>query len=167
MQKGGEKKNQRVTEDVAQEWYLIQIPLFYFFAKNHIINNGGVIMTKEHVLSLNNFKEPKILAGKEAIATLLVRLLLLNPGTFPDRPTMGVGLVKNWRYSDKDSISDLRTEISKQIGTFLPKFQGVEVNVELTKQNTLVIGIVVDDTLYKYELNEQSDNDINLTSLIE
>ena len=33
---------------------------------------------KEYVLSTNSFKKPKVLTGKPAIATLLVRIILLR-----------------------------------------------------------------------------------------
>lgn len=124
-------------------------------------------MVKEYVMSINNFKEPKVLEGQEAIATLLVRLILLQPGTIPDRPNMGVGLVENYRYSDKSGVMELQKRIQQQIGLYLPKFQGAEVNVTLNKNNTLTIGILIDDVLYKYETSEQTDNDVSLISLAE
>ena len=124
-------------------------------------------MVKEYVMSINNFKEPKVLEGQEAIATLLVRLILLQPGTIPDRPNMGVGLVENYRYSDKSGVMELQKRIQQQIGLHLPKFQGAEVNVTLNKNNTLTIGILIDDVLYKYETSEQTDNDVSLISLAE
>lgn len=123
-------------------------------------------MQKEYVLSVDDFKQPKVLKGKEAIATLLVRLLLLQPGTIPDKPEMGVGLVENYRYSMRDKIDDLKLEIQNQISTYLPRYQGVDVAVKLNENNTLSIGIAIDGVLYKYETKEQIDNeDLALASL--
>lgn len=123
-------------------------------------------MQKEYVLSINDIKQPKVLEGKEAIATLLVRLILLEPGTIPDKPLMGVGL-KSYRYSDKEGVSDLRKRISSQITTYLPRYQGADVTVKLNSNKTLTIGIAIDGVLYKYETEEQSVNesDIALASL--
>ena len=39
------------------------------------------------------FKEPRETTGRKAIGALIVRLLLLEPGTDPNRPEMGVELV--------------------------------------------------------------------------
>ena len=111
-------------------------------------------MQKEYTLSINDLNEPKILYGREAIATILVRLLLLQPGTFPDRPEMGVGLVANYRYSDKEKISDLRKEIEEQVKTYLPRYQAVNVKCILNKDNTLTIGIEVDDVLYQFDTSD-------------
>lgn len=123
-------------------------------------------MQKEYVLSINDIKQPKVLEGKEAIATLLVRLILLEPGTIPDKPLMGVGL-KNFRYSDKEGVSQLRKRIISQITTYLPRYQGADITVKLNRNKTLTIGIAIDGVLYKYETEEQSVNesDIALASL--
>lgn len=122
-------------------------------------------MQKEYVLSLNNFKEPKVLEGKEAIATLLVRLILLQPGTIQDRPGMGVGLVKNYRYSFEEKISDLRKEIKTQIATYLPTYQGADVDVVLNSDKSITIGIKIDEVLYQFETSELLDNDISMSDL--
>lgn len=124
-------------------------------------------MVKEYTLSINDYNEPKVLEGKPAIATLLVRLLLLQPGTIPDRPKMGVGLVENFRYSGKDGVMELQKELEQQIATYLPRYQGANVTVSLNTDNTLTIGIQIDDILYKFETSELSDNSTSLVDLAE
>ena len=124
-------------------------------------------MVKEYTLSINDYNEPKVLEGKPAIATLLVRLLLLQPGTIPDRPKMGVGLVENFRYSGKDGVMELQKELEQQIATYLPRYQGANVTVSLNTDNTLTIGIQIDDILYKFETSELSDNSTSLIDLAE
>lgn len=124
-------------------------------------------MQKEYVLSLNDFREPKVLEGKAAIATILVRLILLNPGTMPDRPLMGVGLVEKYRYSFKENVDELRKEIKRQIQTYLPRYQGAEVNVLLNKDNSLTIGIEIDEVLYQLETSELLDNQLEMNNLSE
>lgn len=124
-------------------------------------------MQKEYVLSLNDFKEPKVLEGKAAIATILVRLILLNPGTIPDHPLMGVGLVEKYRYSFPDNVLELKKEIKRQIQLYLPRYQGAEVDVLLNKDNTLTIGIQIDDVLYQLETSELMDNQVEMSNLAE
>ena len=48
---------------------------------------------RDYLLDVNNFEMPKIFNDQQAIAALLTRLILLEPGTNPLFPTMGVGLV--------------------------------------------------------------------------
>ena len=124
-------------------------------------------MQKEYVLSLNDFKEPKVLEGKAAIATILVRLILLNPGTISDHPLMGVGLVEKYRYSFPDNVLELKKEIKRQIQLYLPRYQGAEVDVLLNKDNTLTIGIQIDDVLYQLETSELMDNQVEMSNLAE
>ena len=45
---------------------------------------------REYLLDVDNFSKPKILTDQQAIAALLTRLILLEPGTNPLFPTMGV-----------------------------------------------------------------------------
>lgn len=119
----------------------------------------------EHTLSINEFNNPRIYKGKEAISQLLIHLILLEPGTIASRPDMGVGLISKYRYNDEDSLTDLRKDIASQINTYLPEFIGVEVGLELDGEDRLIINITIDNTIYKYETSKQEDNKIRLSEL--
>ena len=49
---------------------------------------------KEYLLSTNEYLEPAMEDGSTAYGILLMRLLLLIPGTNPLHPAMGVGIPK-------------------------------------------------------------------------
>ena len=115
-------------------------------------------LKQEMVLSVNSFKTPKILEGKEAIGILLVRLIQLEPGTIASRPKMGVGLLSNYRFCDEDKALQLQDHIKDQIRTYLPEFQGVQVATKLNSNGKLIIDITIDKTLYRYETEQQSDD---------
>ncbi len=119
---------------------------------------------KEAVFSVNNFKQPKVLEGKDAIATLLVRLIQLEPGTYPSRPTMGVGLLSNYRYCDESKAKYLQTHIREQIATFLPQYQAVNVETKLVASK-LFIDITIDQTLYRYEAVQDTDDNKTIIGL--
>lgn len=76
---------------------------------------------KEPVLSIDDFNNPKILKDVDAIATLLIRLILLEKGTISTHPDMGVGLVSRWRYCAEDQLPELQKEIYDQILVYLPE----------------------------------------------
>lgn len=129
-------------------------------------------LTKEPCLSVDDFNRPKILEGREAISTLLVHLILLEPGTYASHPTMGVGLVSRYRYNDEESLEQLQQDIEEQITTFLPEFEAVDVNVYMDRHsptkntnNEIIIEIEVDGVIYKYETEKQADNKIGLMDL--
>lgn len=123
--------------------------------------------TKEACLTTDEFNKPRILEGRDAISTLLVHLILLEPGTYPSRPEMGVGIVSRYRYSDTADIAQLALDIEDQISTFLPEFEGVDIDVSTEKNdnNEILIDIFANGVLYRYETAEQKNNKIGLIDL--
>jgi hypothetical protein len=113
---------------------------------------------QETLLSVNEFKKPSVVDGKEAISTLLVRLIRLEPGTIPSRPKMGVGLYTNYKYCDEAKALQLQDHIKDQIKTYLPEFQGVQVKTFLNQKKELRIDITIDGVLYRYETVLSQDN---------
>lgn len=109
-------------------------------------------MIEEHLFGKNAYEEPKIVYDNEAIYTLIIRLLLLEPGKDPNRPDMGVGLISKYRYTFEENLSELRTRISNQIRTYLPDFFMADVDFEL-KSYGLLIYIKVDNVTYGVKLD--------------
>ena len=108
------------------------------------------VKQREYLLSVDEFSNPQVVEGKSAIALLLSRLILLEPGSDPLHPDMGVG-IKKYRFdANKDVLSKIRDDISKQVETFLPTFQGTDVQIGLTEDKKLNINITVGDTTYVY-----------------
>lgn len=103
---------------------------------------------KEYTLSTNSFKKPKVLTGKPAIATLLVRLILLEPGTDSNFPEMGVGLVSKYRFLTEDLALGLIDDIDNQISKYLPELQCTNVEIAYSLEKTAIIKITIDDTIY-------------------
>lgn len=123
---------------------------------------------QEMLLSVDNFKKPTVLEGKDALGILLVRLIQLEPGTIASRPGMGVGLLSNYRHCDEGKALELKDHIKEQIRTYLPEYQAVEVKTNLNPQGKLIIDIINDTTVYRYEAEHQVDNNkiIGLNSII-
>lgn len=105
---------------------------------------------REYLLSMNNFGRSKIVTDDTAIATLLTRLILLEPGTNPLMPTMGVGLVSKYRYLFESSAENLKKDIQTQIRTFLPQANCTNVELIYNQDKTVDIAITIDDTVFKY-----------------
>ena len=109
---------------------------------------------RDYLLDVDNFDKPMVLNDKAAIAALLTRLILLEPGTNPLFPTMGVGLVSKYRYLYHDAESQLKEDIQNQIATFLPQARCTNVNLIYNDDKTVDIEITVDDTVYVYQSNK-------------
>ena len=115
-------------------------------------------LEQEMLLSVDSFKRPTVLQGKEAIGILLVRLIQLEPGTIASRPKMGVGLLSNYRYCDEAKALQLQDHIRDQIRTYLPEYQGVRVATKLNPGGKLVIDITIDKILYRYEAEQEGED---------
>lgn len=103
----------------------------------------------EYVASVDQFGKPIIYKNKQAIGMLLMRLLLLEPGSDPLHPDMGVGL-RSYRYS-MGKRAELETRIKDQINTYLPDFQSSNVTIINTPDKIANIEITIDNNLYVYD----------------
>lgn len=121
---------------------------------------------REYNMSTNDFKQPEISYGKKAIGILMVRLLLLEPGTDPMRPDMGVGLVSKYRYIFPDRLADLKKDIYDQLNRFLFPYQKIGIVMDV-QDKELHMQITINDDTYKYVTVEQEDNTITLKELID
>lgn len=122
---------------------------------------------REYLLESDVFNKPKTIDDQEAISTLLVRLILLEPGTFASHPRMGVGLVSKFRYMLGDDIVDLRNEIRDQINTYLPEFNNVNVVLSYNDntEKSMDIEIRVDESIYKYTTILDDNGDVSIKTL--
>lgn len=112
---------------------------------------------KEYVIGTDDFKQPEEYVGKKAVGLLIERLLLLEPGTDPLRPEMGVGLVSKYRYMFPDKLNELKNNVADQLERFLFPYQTVNIKF-IVDNHELTIDITVDDNTYKYVTAEQKDN---------
>ena len=119
---------------------------------------------KEYLFTTDNFKQPATIYGRKAIGMLIARLLLLEPGTDPARPTMGVGLVSKYRYMFPDRLHELRQNIYSQLNTYLFPYSNVAIVLDVIDKE-LRVDITVDENTYKYVTKEQEDNVVTLQEL--
>lgn len=111
-----------------------------------------MIKEREYLFSVSKFNKPVIYDKKRAIGLLLIRLILLEPGSDPFRPDMGVG-IKNYRYA-MGKLDELKQRIQDQIETYLPCFNSANISIVQTPNHLCNIEITIDDTIYVYDSNE-------------
>lgn len=121
----------------------------------------------EYLLSTDDFSQPKVLENQNAIGTLLLRLFLLQPGTNPLHPEMGIGLVPKYRFITNNDLNDLTTLIKNQIQTYLPIEYTTtsEVYLEIKPSKYLLITIIINDVKYVFD-TEQSTTPVQLSEII-
>ena len=123
-----------------------------------------MVKEREYLMSVNKINEPVVETKQRAIALLLLRLILLEPGSDPLHPEMGVGITK-YRFS-VDTLEELRSRIDNQISTYLPDFLASEINIVINSDRTCNVEITIDDTIYTYD-SKNAPVPITLTDMIE
>lgn len=122
---------------------------------------------REYLIDTDDFNQPKIVYGKKAIGILMCRLLLLEPGTNPMRPEMGVGIVSKYRYMFPDNLIELKRDILNQLSRYLFPYQRINITMWVETDKTLRMDIIINDDTYKYVIEEQEDNRITLQELLD
>lgn len=118
----------------------------------------------EYLMSVDEFNSPKIVKNNDAIYTLLVRLIQLEPGSIQTHPKMGVGLISRYRFADTETVvEELKTDIQNQILEYLPQLVGVQVRAYVSNK-VLFVEVEANNTLYKFKLDNDSDK-IELSDL--
>lgn len=118
---------------------------------------------KEYLLSTDNFTNPKVVKDTEAAGILLIRILIMVPGTNPLHPSMGVGLGTVYRYIMEDDLPSLETRISDQITTYLPpEFASVKVKLSVGNDKCLRVSMAVDNTEFIFN-TETTENPVQVS----
>lgn len=92
--------------------------------------------TTEPLLSVDKYYKPLVAKGEDYATLMLIRLILLEPGTFQTHPNMGVGLVSRFRYSNEIDMVKLANLIRDQIILYLPQFTLTDVRCILGDSDT-------------------------------
>ena len=120
----------------------------------------------DHLFTTSVFNKPLVIEDKEAILTLVIRLILMEPGTMSFIPDAGVGLVSKYRYLNSDMIPTLEENIENQIIKFLPYFKSVDVQITMDSNKILFIELNLDDNLFTLKSTISKNNEISLSSLM-
>jgi hypothetical protein len=114
-----------------------------------ILDTNKTNSVVEYFLGTNEFNRPSVWTDVDATYVLLIRLILLEPGTYPNHPRMGVGLVSRYRYAKAEELNNLKNDIQDQITTYLPQFSSIDVELTLTNTKDLYIQIIINGIAYE------------------
>lgn len=110
---------------------------------------------QEASLSIDSFNRPQVFKEKDAVAVKLIELILLEAGTYPTRPDMGVSIISKYRFTTSSELSSLQTRIDDQINTYLPELDCVSV-VVTESDGSINIAITIDDVVYSLVFNQST-----------
>lgn len=130
---------------------------------NSLTNTNANI--RDYLLDVNDLNQPKVLdlseieTGKmNSAALLIVRLLLLKKGTYPDYPDLGIGIRGRYRFAFEEELITLRQELEEQMTLYLPELLPVEVEVSLYRpkdslDNKILFSITIRETRFSILYN--------------
>lgn len=123
-------------------------------------------MIKEYLLTTDKFLNPTTLSGTSAIGTLLLRLLIMMPGTNPLHPKMGVGIGNKYRFITENDLTTLQLDIEEQIATYLPpEFLAATVELSIGSDKILSISITIQDIEFIFDTRETT-NPVQLSDML-
>lgn len=109
---------------------------------------------KEYILKTNTVNETDFFSEQKAVALLVLRLLILEPGKNKIFPNMGLGLCTRKRFTLESDLNILEIETEAQINTYLPQYRSTSVNYSITNSKNLIVTINIDNESYKYEIGD-------------
>lgn len=121
----------------------------------------------EYNISTDHFNQPEVVKNREAVGLLISRLILLEPGTNPVRPEMGVGLVSHFREMFPDNLQELKRRLYNQLSAYLPQYSNAEIELTAAPNDQLEFKITIGEEVFKYVTVEQEDNKVTLTELLQ
>lgn len=112
----------------------------------------------ELTLNINDFNQFDIRSNLYAFAQQIQNLLLIEKGTYPNMPQLGVG-IGNFEFERANSytISTIKDTIDEAIADFLPNNFDVETNVELRDVASREYGKTIKILIVDFTLLNPSD----------
>lgn len=129
---------------------------------SNVIEENRINFKKELLIDIDIFKKPIELEGLNALAQVIQNLIIIEPGTYPNQPELGVG-ISNYLFEFLDDLTarDLKNNIDNQIARFI-NFGDAEITSEIKvsnsngKTNTLLITIVIENLNAQFSLNDEN-----------
>ena len=125
---------------------------------------------RDYLLDLDDIGKPKVVdmtdirRGKlNSAATMIIRLLLLKKGTYPDFPNLGIDIRGRYRFMFSEELSTLESELTDQIETYIPELLPITVSAEMitipsTTANGILFNIISNeiDFVLLYNINKNT-----------
>lgn len=94
---------------------------------------------------LDDFNKPISYSGVDAWVHQIMQLCMLNPGSIPSNPTIGIGITR-YEFLLEDDRRKLCNEINRQVPLFYPDMPFTEVTVEASQESSDVLYLVTSFT---------------------
>jgi len=124
------------------------------------VNFVSKLFRDELQLAIDLFRKPSQLTDLEALAQTIQNLILIDPGTYPSDPLLGVGIT-NYLFELMDTVT--LNEIQNKIDDQLTKYilhESVTINTnisEVSTGSTKLNAILIKVELYSVDNDTKSE----------
>ena len=94
---------------------------------------------------LDDFNKPISYSGVDAWVHQIMQLCMMDPGSIPSNPTIGIGITR-YEFLLEDDRRKLCNEINRQVPLFYPDMPFTEVTVEVSQESSDVLYLVTSFT---------------------
>lgn len=94
---------------------------------------------------LDDFNKPISYSGVDAWVHQIMQLCMMDPGSIPSNPTIGIGITR-YEFLLEDDRRKLCNEINRQVPLFYPDMPFTEVTVEASQESSDVLYLVTSFT---------------------
>lgn len=115
---------------------------------------------RENLLSVDSYNKATQLTKQQGNYYNLIRLFIMEKGTNPLFPAMGIGLRSKYRFINEDDIPELQEESKDQIDTYLPELSIENIDISIDDDRGLTI------TVSSSEGEDYTITEDNLSSII-
>ena len=94
---------------------------------------------------LDDFNKPISYSGVDAWVHQIMQLCMMDPGSIPSNPTIGIGITR-YEFLLEDDRRKLCNEINRQVPLFYPDMPFTEVTVKVSQESSDVLYLVTSFT---------------------
>jgi hypothetical protein len=133
-------------------------------------------MREELTLNISNYNKLDTSTGYVAYASLILQLLFMKPGTYPNSPNLGLDIGKyQFDLFDESEINEIEREIRDQLHQYLPQTESCNILVDSISLNDLgnkILGLgfslYYKDGTYEFFVYIKQDNsDLDIRAIIQ
>ena len=92
---------------------------------------------KDFTFEKGEYKKMAEYTDSDALILSIRNILLSRPGNFPFNPSIGMDISKyKFDLLDSQTISDIRTELNRQIAKYMPDLQNIQIDIRKVESNS-------------------------------
>lgn len=104
-----------------------------------------------------DFGKAQEVTDASALVLAIKNIILSRPGNFPFTPSLGIDIEKyEFEFADDKTLDQIKTDITTQIGLYLPNVEGVYLDVRFVEDEDFAPGRTILGISVKASMNDET-----------